>query len=158
MRGQTLAPCLARDRHLETQATATCTKIKGQQAGDKVLFSLKQNVHGRDFLFFFFFSCIGQAELFRTSPSPGTKAESATTSRSLGELCKHSPCTQTVKHNQDLEFWLWHLVMPFNETTGNEVVIFSPPLWFEFLKSIFSAIFLCSYIHTQIAFDRKKLL
>lgn len=157
MRGQTLAPCLARDRHLETQATATCTKIKGQQAGDKVLFSLKQNVHGRD-LFFFFFSCIGQAELLRTSPSPGTKAESATTSRSLGELCNHNPCTQTVKHNQDLEFWLWHLVMPFNETTGNEVVIFSPPLWFEFLKSIFSAIFLCSYIHTQIAFDRKKLL
>lgn len=57
-------------------------------------------------------------------PLPGTKTESAKMGTCLRELCEHNPCTQTVKHIQDLEFLLWHLIMSFNEATGNEVVIF----------------------------------
>lgn len=53
---------LGRDRDLETQAIATSMKIKGQQAGDKVLFSSKQRA-AKMFMSGIFFSSFGQAEL-----------------------------------------------------------------------------------------------
>lgn len=59
---------LGRDKDLETQATST--KIKGQQAGDKVLISLKQRAAKMLLSGIFFFPCLGQAEQLRTSPTP----------------------------------------------------------------------------------------
>lgn len=119
---------LGRDRDLETQAIATSMKIKGQQAGDKVLFSSKQRA-AKMFMSGIFFSSFGQAELGCSraaqdlTHTQGPK-QSAKMGTCLGQLCKHNLCTQTVKYIQDLEFLLWHLVMSFNETTGNEVVFF----------------------------------
>lgn len=108
------------DRDLETQATTTSTEIKGEQGGDKALLETKscQNVRVR---VGFFSLCFGQAEL-----GCGQDKKCKDGCVCLGELCKHNPCTQTVKHIQDLEFLLWHLFMSFNETTGNEVVSFFP--------------------------------
>lgn len=71
---------LGRDRDLETQAIATSMEIKGQQAGDKVLFSSKQRA-AKMFMsgIFFLFLWAGRAGLQPRSsgphPQPGTKTE-----------------------------------------------------------------------------------